>query len=285
MPYGGVFTKLNHAYYELTGSEKKIADYVMIHQRECQFMSISELAAAVGVAEATVSRFCRRLGYKGYSAFKVAVANASAGQPASTNPLAGEVLPEDSVEDMCRKVCAADMAAVDQTMKLVDLGALVRAADLLTEARRVLCMGQGASMLMAQEAAHLFSTAFPGYYSVQDSHVQAIRTALLDEQDVILYFSYSGSTKDLLELIKVAHARKVKCILITRFPNSPGAAQADVVLECGSQEGPLQLGSVAAKMAQLYLVDILFSEVSRRDLEGCRARRKQVAEALADKHL
>ena len=49
-----------------------MADYVVLHQRETQFMSISELAEACGVAEATVSRFCQRLGYKGYSAFKLA---------------------------------------------------------------------------------------------------------------------------------------------------------------------------------------------------------------------
>ena len=77
----------------------------------------------------------------------------------------------------------------------------------------------------------------------------------------------------------------MKCILVTRYPKSPGAELADVVLECGSNEGPLQLGSVAARMAQLYLVDLLFSEVSRRDMETIRARRKQVAEALGEKHL
>ena len=64
-----------------------------------------------------------------------------------------------------------------------------------------------------------------------------------------------------------------------------GAAQADVVLQCGSTEGPLQLGYVAARIAQLYLIDVLFSEMCRRDLEHCRQHRELVADALSEKHV
>ena len=78
MPFGNVFEKINSEYYQLTSAEKKVADYAVIHQQKTQFMSISELAEEAGVAEATISRFCKRLGYKGYSAFKLAVANSTA---------------------------------------------------------------------------------------------------------------------------------------------------------------------------------------------------------------
>ena len=140
-------------------------------------------------------------------------------------------------------------------------------------------------MVVAQEAAHLFSTALPNFYPVDDSHFQAIRCALLTARDVVMYFSYSGSTKDVVDVMKIAQERGARSILITRFPKSPGASCADVVLECGAREGPLQMGSVAARMGQLYLIDVLFNEVCRRDMESCRNRRKQVADALADKHL
>ena len=105
MSYGNVFTKINREYYQLTGAEKKIADYILSQRQDCQYMSISELAEVAEVAEATVSRFCRRLGYRGYSAFKLAVAGASAGQR-PVNPLYGEILAEDNVggdvpEDLC----------------------------------------------------------------------------------------------------------------------------------------------------------------------------------------
>ncbi len=284
MPYGDVFTRINREYYQLTGAERKIADHIMLQRQNCQYMSISELAEVAEVAEATVSRFCRRLGYKGYSAFKLAVAGAASGAK-PVNPLYGEIAAEDDVSEMCRKLCAADVEAITQTMNMLDPASVSAAADLLVGAERVLCMGLGGSMVLAQEAAHLFSTAMPNFYAVSDAHFQAIRCAMLSPTDVVLYYSYSGSTKDLVDVMKIAQERGAKTILITRFPKSPGAACADVVLECGARESPLQMGSVAARMGQLYLTDVLFNEVCRRDMEVCRQRRRMVADALADKHM
>ena len=282
MPYGDVFTRINREYYQLTGAERKIADFILQRQQDCQYMSISEMAGVAGVAEATVSRFCRRLGYKGYSAFKLAVAGAGSRE---VSQLYGEIVMGDDVGEMCRKICAADVDAVTQTLALIDPAAITAAADLLLGAERVLCMGLGGSMLVAREAAHLFSTALPNFYAVDDSHFQVTRAAMLTPRDVILYFSYSGSTRDLVDVMKIARGRGAGTILMTRFPKSPGAAWADVVLECGAQDGPYQLGSVAARMGQLYLTDVLFNEVCRRDMENCRERRRLVANALVDKHL
>ena len=284
MSYGDVFTRINREYYQLTGAERKIADYIMLQRQDCQYLSISELAVAAEVAEATVSRFCRRLGYKGYGAFKLAMAGASAGGRLD-GPLYGEAAPPDGVGEMCRRICEADVDAISQTMALLDPGAISAAADLVLAADRVLCMGLGGSMILAREAAHLFSTALPNFYEVDDSHFQAIRCAMLTPGDLVMYFSYSGSTKDLVDVMKAARERGAKTILITRFPKSPGAALADVVLECGTQEGPIQVGSIAARMGQLFLTEVLFNEVCRRDAEGCRERRRLVADALAEKHM
>lgn len=278
------FERISNAYYHLTAAEKKVADYVIIHQRDTQYMSISELAEACGVAEATISRFARRLNYKGYNAFKLAVAHSTAGRSAG-NPLSGQVLAEDGVSDVCQKLFAANVDAMEQTLSLLRPEDVTAAGDLLERADKVLCMGQGGSMVMAQEAAHLFSTAFGKYFAVTDSHMQAIAATQLGPRDVILYFSYSGATRDMVENCLLARERGAKVILVTRFPKSPGAALASVVLQCGANENPLQMGSVAARIAMIFVLDVLFSEVCRRDLPACRARRRQVADALSEKHL
>ena len=262
-----VFERISAEYYNLTTAEKKAADYVLSHQRKAQDMSITELAAASGVAEATVSRFCRRLGCKGY------------------NPLSGEVLDDDSFSDVCKKLYTANVSAMTQTLELVRPEEYIRAADLLEQADRVLCMGQGGSMIIAMEAAHLFSTASGKFFSVTDSHMQAIAIATAGENDVILFFSYSGATKDLIETLSYARERGLRSILVTHFANSPGAGLADVTLLCGADESPLQLGSVGARIAQMYILDVLFSELCRRNLDACRQSRARIAAALADKHL
>lgn len=279
-----VLERISDEYYQLTASERKVADYVVIHQRDTQFMSISDLADACGVAEATVSRFCRRLKYKGYNAFKLAVANTAAQRPGNL-VLSGEIDPEDNVPDLCQKLYGSAVDALSQTVSLIRPEGITAAADLLTHANRVLCMGQGGSMIMATEAAHLFSTAMPGFTPVWDSHLQLVAAATLTPRDVVLFFSYSGATHDLLDLLEVVRERQAKVILVTHFPKSPAAGFADVILQCGANEGPLQMGSVPARIAQLFLVDVLFTEVCRRNRDAVHAAREQIADVLSTKHL
>jgi len=287
MPDSNIFARITSGYYQLTAAEKKVADYIVVqqHQQKVQYFSISELAEACGVADATISRFCRQIGYRSYNAFKLAVAKSTVARPGTRSPLTGEITPEDSITDLCQKLCTADVDAIAQTQELIRPEVIQRAADALLAADRVLCMGQGGSMIMAEEAAHLFSTSFGGYFAVRDSHMQMIEATQLTERDAILYFSYSGATRDLMELLPVARERRAKILLITRFPNSPAAAMADIVLLCGSNENPLQLGSAAARIAQIYLLDVLVNEMCRRDMASCAAHRQAIADALSEKHI
>ena len=280
-----VFDKISAAYYELTAAEKKTADYIMNNRGRSQYLSIAELAEYSGVAEATVSRFSRRLGYKGFNAFRLALANASYSLAPEAGLLSGPIEPTDSFEQMCQKLCSADQAAIHQTLELIDEDKIRLAADMLHAAGRVVCMGQGGSMLLAQDAGHLFSTVSGKFYAVADSHTQIMTAVNMNCDDVILFFSYSGATKELIDTMHAAKSRGVKTLLITRFLKSPGAQLADLVLPCGANESPLQLGSIPAKIAQLFLLDVLFSEYCRRDLESCRESRERLAAALESKHL
>lgn len=233
-----VFVQIGSEYYSFTASEKKLADYILSAQDCISRMSISELAAACSVADATVSRFCRRLGYRGYPDFKIAIANASAIR-SEDNPLSGEITADDSLEAITQKLLTANSLAMAQTLEVLSLDAVSQAAVMLREAPDVLCMGQGGSMLIASEAAHLFSTITNKFRPVSDSHMQAMAAAMMEQNDVILFFSYSGSTLDMLDTLKTAKDVGGKVILVTRFPNSPGAALADLVLQCGANENPL----------------------------------------------
>ena len=111
---------------------------------------------------------------------------------------------------------------------------------------------------MAMEAWARFSTASPDFIHISDSHMQASATALAEPEDAILFFSYSGSTKDMCDTLSIASQKGIPVILITHFPKSAGTEYATVVLQCGYNESPLQSGSVAAKVGQLFLIDCLF---------------------------
>ena len=118
-----IFETISSQYFQLTNSEKKVADYVLRHRIDVQYMSISELAEECTVADATISRFCRRLDYKGYNAFKLAIANSTAGR-VDAPPPESEITPEDTIEELSQKLYVIDRDAMAQTLDLIAAGKL-----------------------------------------------------------------------------------------------------------------------------------------------------------------
>ena len=275
-----ILERIHASYYQLTATERKVADFVLSQHAQVQFMSITQLADECGTAEATISRFCRSLKLKGFNAFKIELARHSA--PAAA---AAPVHEADTPEGRCQEIGRLATDAVQQTIEMVNHRVVQQAVELIEKAPRVMCIGSGGSMVLASECAHMFSTVTGKFHSVSDSHMQMSAAATLEKDSIILLFSYSGATTNGIQVLELARMRGIKTILITRFPKSPAAKLADVVLRCGSNEGPFQFGSVAAKIAQLVVVDVLFQEYYTRNQEICEENIQSIASALSDMHI
>lgn len=159
------------------------------------------------------------------------------------------------------------------------------AVDLLVQARHVYCFGQGGSMVTAKEAWALFATVTPKFIHIEDSHMQTIATALLTPGDVILFFSYSGSARDMQEVLDLAKERHIPIVLITHFRKSLAASYANVSLICGYNENPLQSGSIAAKIGQMFLIDCLFNAYCSQNTDENSAARDATSQAISRKLL
>jgi DNA-binding MurR/RpiR family transcriptional regulator len=276
-----ILERIHAAYYQLTATERKVADYVLAQHDQVQFMSITQLADECGTADATISRFCRSLQLKGFNAFKIELARHCAGT-ASSKP---QLQSSDTLLGRCQEIGRLANDAVQQTIELVDPAQVARAVDLIENAAHVMCIGSGGSMLLANTFAHMFSNVTGKFYAVSDAHMQISAAATMSSQDIIVLFSYSGATTGGLQILELAKARGIRTILVTRFHKSPAAKLADVVLRCGSNEGPFQFGSVPAKVAQLIVMDVLFQEYCHRNRESCEENIQSIASALSGMHV
>lgn len=281
--YINILERIHASYYQLSAAERKVADYVLSQHAQVQFMSITQLADECSVAEATVSRFCRSLGLKGFNAFKLEMARHTATANAGLIP--PRRIDVDSLEGRCMEAARLSQEAIQQTMDLLQPQAIEKAVSLFEQAGKVICVGSGGSMLLAQECAHLFSTVTNKFHAISDSHMQMSAVATMNVTDVVILFSYSGATHNGIAVLELAKVRGIPTILVTRFPKSPAAQLADVVLHCGSNETPFQFGSVPAKVAQLVLQDILYQEYMHRNRESCEENLQQIAAALTEKHV
>ena len=266
-----------------TRSERKIADYVLEHQEETQYISITDLSAQCGVAVSTVSLFCRKLKLAGFNDFKLELARAALPARAALSEPGSEITAGDSAASVMGKVLSAVQDTLNNAYHMLSEREVTRAAGLLRRAGQVVCLGQGNHAAVALAAWAQFSTTSAKFKTIQDSHMQIVVLSTLSEGDAVLYFSYSGATHELLEAVEVIRARGAKLILVTRYSNSPASAYADTVLLCGPNEQPFQFGSTSALMAQLYVVEVLLSEFVRRDPEEAERNRQSVGKALTQK--
>lgn len=274
-----ILERIHASYYSLTAAERKIADYTLSSYQQVQFMSITQLADECGTAEATVSRFCRSLKLKGFNAFKIEIARFCA---------SGVKKEDELPESAPRSTSEAGRLAADaifQTLELLEPRQVLNAVEIIERSTRVACIGTGGSVIMASECAHMFSTVTGKFQVVADSHLQMSAVATMDLSESIILFSYSGATNNGLQVLELAKSRGIPTILVTRYPKSPAAKLADVVLRCGSNEGPFQFGSVPARIAQLIVIDSIFREFYRRNQEQCERNIEAIASALSAMHI
>lgn len=239
---------------QLTRSGHAVADYLLQHADEAQYLSISSLARECNVAEATVFRFCRALGFDGYHEMRIALAQANATGTMSSQR---ELQPGASTETLFEHASARLFTAINGTQNALSVEAVDEAARMLREAKQVFCFGQGGSMLLANDICARFASLSTKFRTSGDSHLQLLTASLMNEADVILFVSYSGATRDMMETLRTAKAAGAKIILLTHYEDSPGASLADVVLRCGAQESPLDSGSIPIKVAVLYVGEVL----------------------------
>ena len=274
-----ILERIHASYYQLTATERKVADYVLANPEQVKFMSITQLADECGTADATISRFCRSLKLKGFNAFKIELARHTTAAPRNQPHDA------DTLLGRSREVGRLATDAIAQTLDLVEPEKIEQAVELIEKASRVICIGSGGSVIMATTFAHLFSNVTGKFQAISDSHMQMSAVATMGKDDIIFLFSYSGATNAGLQLLELAKSRGVRTILITRFSKSPAASLADVVLRCGSNEGPFQAGSIAAKVAQLIVMDVLYQEYCHRNRAACEENIESIAAALSNMHV
>ena len=274
-----ILERIHASYYQLTATERRVADYVLAQPEQVKFMSITQLADECGTADATISRFCRSLKLKGFNAFKIELARHSTGASQTDQHDIGTLI------GRARQVGSLSADAIAQTMDLVEPKQVERAVEMIEQAPRCICIGSGGSVIMASTFAHLFSGVTGKFQAISDSHMQMSAVATMDKKDIIILFSYSGATNAGLQILELARERGIRSILVTRFNKSPAASLADVVLRCGSNEGPFQSGSVAAKVAQLVVMDVLYQEYCHRNRESCEENIQRIAAALSDMHV
>ena len=137
----------------LSKSERKVAEVILSTPQTAIHSSIATLAKMADVSEPTVNRFCRRLETKGFPDFKLHLAQSLANGTPYVNRNVEE---DDSVDAYTSKIFESAMAGLEQVKSSLDVTAVNRAVDLLTQAKKISFFGLGASAAVAHDAMNKF---------------------------------------------------------------------------------------------------------------------------------
>lgn len=269
-------------YNQLTKTEKKIANFVLKNPNQVIFMSITELSDACKVADASVYRFCRTIGVKGYQEFKMKL-SLSMSAEVSEEKEEKEELNTASLQKISEEILESHIHSLRETYMLLKWDEVEKIVGMMEKAECIYFFGIGDSLLAAMEARNRFARVMKKVTCVNDPHMQAMKAALSGPEDMVFFFSYSGATKDIIYVAEILREVGAKVVAVTHFLKSPLMGYVDGALLCGGNENPFQGGSLAGKLGQLYLIDILYQEYCRRNLGVSTENNQKTTKAVVEK--
>lgn len=260
-------------YAELTKSEKKVADYIVNHPEKIIYSTMSDVKERTQVGDATIIRFCQKLGFSGFADLKIAIAKEDFSQKRD--------LQKD--QSSSARIAQDLISAITDTQRLVQEKTIQQAVTLVHDAQQIYLFGVGSSGQSADDLEKMFLRLGIHAKAVLDPHFQAQVASLLGPKDLVIAYSLSGKTKDTYDAIQIAKANQCPVVAITNYLLSPIAQAADIILQTAIEEHLLNGGSLAGRISQLYISDVLIQRYQETYEIDPLAIRETVLRSIMDK--
>jgi DNA-binding MurR/RpiR family transcriptional regulator len=272
-PQTGTLIRLRGLYPSLKTALRKVADVILRQPEMAIYASVNEVAAVSTVSEATVMRFCRILGFKGFQDFKIALAR----EMVIPSPRFYEEVGDEGEDEVAivRKVFQTNGVALQDTLEILEIEAVKEAARLLLTARQIMVVGVGGSGPAVTYAGNRFLLLGLKAYMCTDFYLMLMAASMLSRQDVVLAISNLGTTREIVETAGIAREKMARVICITNNSLSSLARMSNPTLVTASREVTLPEEAVASLICQIAVLDALFAligqaqgEKSRETLDG-----------------
>lgn len=265
-------------------SMKRIAEVVVARPQVVVEMTISELARLCETSETTLVRFARTLGFPGYAALKLQMAAELAAETAqlgTESSYGSDIAPTDTLAETVAKISGSELFGIRETAASLDLDTLQQVIDAVATAERTVAFGVAASNMGARDLREKLLRIGRIALGFTDAHDAVSSASLLGADDVVIGFSHSGQTREVCELLRVAHAGGATTVAITNVRESPVTRDADLTLLTSVRETTFRSGAMASRIAQLTIVDYIFVGVARTTYEASVQALRTSRESLA----
>ena len=284
MPNADPVISIRSNYETLSPPERRCADLILKSAQAVTQLSITDFAIKAETSEATVVRFCKKLGYAGYPKLRIALATDVGFRAGLTindeNEIELGISHEDSTSELISKVGSSAGMTVAMTANLVDPKVLDSLVEALHEARTIGTFGAGASSLVAVDISYKFNRLGHGCVHWPDHHAALTSISTLRNGDVLFLISHSGNTPETIAVATEFKNRGVLVAVITNSAQSGLAQIADFLFLTQAERNVVRVGATVSRIAQLLVVDCIAIATARRSWEISRAALTDASAAI-----
>ncbi len=257
-------------YKSLPNSENEARMYILKNSNDVIKMSIQELANKSFTSPPTIMRLCRRVGLKGFAELKIEIASElKTFETMNINILDNATFKKtDTVKDIVNKITDITIKSIEETSLLVDEEILYKVAKSIMKADIIDFYGVGASNNIAFDAAFKFMRIGKNVGCLSLADRQKIQAINSDKNHFAIFISYSGETKDILEIAKIVQENNVPSVSITSRTENKLSEYSTYNLFVTSKESNLRNGAIASRTATLYMVDLLYTTCISLDFDN-----------------
>ncbi|HHT98388.1 MAG TPA: MurR/RpiR family transcriptional regulator [Clostridiales bacterium] len=248
----------------LSKAEQKVANYFLNNIESIFSSPISKLAEESGVSQVTWIRFCKAIGFSGLKDLKKNLFIELNNTMPDKNEclLFCDIKKDSSFDDMCNTIKNTSIQAIEDTIKLIDSDKFYKAVNCILKSKFVRIFGVGCSGQVAKDLQRKLMRININTIFCEDLHSQLTYAANATADDVAIIFSYSGATKEMLEILSLTKEVNCTSIAITKFSKSPLASEADISIYLSAPDMDFWSGAMSSRIAQLVIIDLLFITLS-----------------------
>ncbi|MER2046697.1 MAG: MurR/RpiR family transcriptional regulator [Solibacillus sp.] len=244
----------------LKPAERNVALYILSHLEDVIRMPIAVLAEKAKTSEATIVRMCRALNFSGFKDLKLSIATAPTLEIQNNHNF--ELEKDSTILQMIQTIEMHNIDAIQRTLMINGERELEKIIHQINNARKIIFIGIGASAIVAQDFEHKLKRINKNCETIFDSHGQLIAAAHATSEDVVFAISYSGETKEVINALTVAKENQATIITMTQNKRNTIQSFADSALYVVSNEADIRSSATASRIAQLTLIDILYTGIA-----------------------
>jgi len=250
-----VLARLKASYNELKPVQKIIADFFLSADFDSLNASIDDVARRTGTSVASISRFCKTLGFDGFSQFKITLSRDLKYEPDTVLPI---FKMGDDPNLMIRKVFSEAISNLQATEEAVDFDTIRQVARKMIQKKTVFFFGLGGSGKVGAIGEMLFSHIGYTARAIIDPYEMIVIAGHAGKNCTIVALSHSGCTRPVVEAVSVARERAVFTVGITNYRGSLLAENVDALLLTACPERKVHIAQSNSMVAQSTILRSLY---------------------------